>query len=76
MADKGFTTLQEGGQVGVIYRPDDPAPVGAIMRGDFQRLLGNVVTVSSRGVRTLHVVTDVRYTEGETHLSFLQNRPA
>jgi hypothetical protein len=75
--DDLYPTLQEGSSLGVIFRPEDPAPVGVIMQGDFQRLLGKVVCVRTGGKRTVNLVTDVRFTDdGETYLSFRQRRPA
>ena len=76
MEEGSYTTLQEGKAVGIVYRDADPVPVGAVMQGNFVRLRGKVITVRSGGVRTLNLVTDVRYAEGETYLSFRPHRPA
>ena len=76
MRKRRYTTLQGGKMLGLIFRPEDPAPVGAIMQGDYQRLLGKIVRVRANRVKTINLVTDVRYEEGETHLSFRPRRAA
>lgn len=73
---KRYTTLQEGKILGVVFKSGDPVPTGAIMQGDYKRLLGKVVRVKSGGTKTINLVTDVRYEEGETHLSFRSGRKA
>jgi hypothetical protein len=56
----------------VMFTEGSKVPAGAILPGDCRALKGKVVRLSKgEGRTTIHVVTDTRYEEGETTLSFL-----
>lgn len=56
----------------VMFGPNDDVPIGAILPGDCRNLQGKVIRLRKQGYpRTIHLVTDARYEEGETTLSFI-----
>lgn len=56
----------------VMFAEGDNVPIGAILPGDCRNLKGRVIRLRKDGYpKTIHLVTDARYEEGSTTLSFL-----
>jgi hypothetical protein len=70
--------LETGESFKIYYREDDPTPIGVELPGDLAAgLAGKVLRVAApNGNVSIHVVTDARYEEGYTLVSFLPGVPA
>lgn len=55
-----------------MFAEGNPTPIGAVLPGDCRSYQGRVLRLRKEGhPTTIHLVTDARYEEGETTLSFL-----